>query len=168
MLLADVVKDYSASLLADAASLDVATLWARLYPLLLRAEDDLSSEGFAKKEITLNGALAMRYKGQAFEIDVPLELASLAGREADRQALEAIVRAFHQRHERLYGYSRPERAAEVVQLRLRAVVRTANKVVNSMRPAFTREVGRLPCDPLCGPPDLRTQPSYTGMSWSPG
>ncbi len=121
MLLADVVRDYSASLLLDAECISVEDLQSRFAPLLMRAQGDLRREGFAPEDTAVTAALAMRYKGQAFEIDVPLQLTG----EGEVAMLGATLDDFHQRHERLYGYSRKGRATEVVQLRLRAVGRTS-------------------------------------------
>jgi N-methylhydantoinase A/oxoprolinase/acetone carboxylase beta subunit len=112
MLLADVAKDYSVSILqsVEAGTVNEAGLQAKLAPLLQRARGDLRAEGFSDGDITLQASLDMRYKGQAYEIPVPLtaEFAS----------------DFHARHAKLYGYANPLRPTEVVQLRLKAVGHT--------------------------------------------
>ena len=111
MLLADVVKDYSASILKPNQSLSPQSLQERLAPLLERARADLAAEGFTSDTTTtLTPTLDMRYRGQAYEISVPYE--------------DGFAEAFHAAHARLYGYSNPARATEVVQLRLRAVGHT--------------------------------------------
>ena len=120
MLLADVAKDYSASVLRPGTKLTPADLQSRLAPLITQAEHDLAVEGFSPEQITLTAALAMRYQGQAFEIGIPLPTHALT--EADLAALDLD---FHRRHAKLYGYSNPHRATEAVQLRLRATGCTA-------------------------------------------
>lgn len=53
----------------------------------------------------------MRYVGQAYELEVPVP---------DRfspQALSIIVRAFHEKHQQVYGHSSPEERVEFVNLR---------------------------------------------------
>jgi len=120
MLLADVAKDYSASVLRPGTKLTAADLQYKLAPLAGQAQHDLSAEGFAPADITLTATLAMRYQGQAFEIDVPLLAHALT-----EQDLLTLDLDFHQRHAKLYGYSNPHRATEAVQLRLRATGRTA-------------------------------------------
>lgn len=55
----------------------------------------------------------MRYKGQSFEIDTPVDLAWFQA--ADMDALKA---AFHIEHERLYGHSDANAKIQVVALRL--------------------------------------------------
>ena len=135
MLLADVTKDYSASVLQGMSELHGSGLAEKLSLLRARAEEDLRMEGFDAQAIALSASLAVRYKGQAFEIDVPFE-----GAGADLDELQA---KFHRRHAKLYGYSNPARATEAVQLRLRAVGRTE-------KPALRRDSDTEP-KPLPAP-----------------
>ena len=111
MLLADVAKDYSASVLRPGVKLTAGDLQSRLSPLAAQAQHDLAAEGFVPEDITLTAALAMRYQGQAFEIDVPLPAFTLT-----EESLAALETDFHERHAKLYGYSNPHRATEAVQL----------------------------------------------------
>jgi N-methylhydantoinase A len=57
----------------------------------------------------------MRYRGQSFEIEVPLDLAWLRD-----GALDRIAAAFHVEHERLYGHA--DQAAPIQVIALRMVV----------------------------------------------
>ena len=110
MLMADVVKDYSASLLRRTDTVtdsDIASVFA---PLLARAAADLAAEGFNAADVLLECALDMRYKGQAYEIAVPFT--------------PAFAATFHRSHQKLYGYANPARATEIVQLRVKAIGRT--------------------------------------------
>jgi N-methylhydantoinase A/oxoprolinase/acetone carboxylase beta subunit len=120
MLLADVAKDYSASVLRPGVKLTASELQSKLAPLTAKAHHDLAAESFSPEQITLTAAIAMRYQGQAFEIDVPFPAHTLTD-----ENLAALDLDFHQRHAKLYGYSNPHRATEAVQLRLRATGRTA-------------------------------------------
>jgi len=124
MLLADVAKDYSASVLRPGVKLTASDLQSKLTPLAAQAQHDLAAEGFTSANITLTAALAMRYQGQAFEIDIPLPPHTLTGED-----LAALDLDFHQRHAKLYGYSNPHRATEAVQLRLRAIGRTTKPLL---------------------------------------
>ncbi len=112
MLLADVAKDYSASVLRLTAELPSEELQAQLDALVKRAEADLAAEGFKAEEIQLQPALSMRYKGQAYEIDIALPAAP--------PDISALIADFHRSHAQRYGYSNPKRPTEAVQLRLRA------------------------------------------------
>ncbi|MEI6000005.1 hydantoinase/oxoprolinase family protein [Paraburkholderia bengalensis] len=55
----------------------------------------------------------MRYKGQSFEIDTPLDAAWLACGD-----LGALAEAFHREHERLYGHRDMRATVQVIALRL--------------------------------------------------
>jgi N-methylhydantoinase A/oxoprolinase/acetone carboxylase beta subunit len=123
MLLADVARDYSASVLQSSAHLSAQDLQQKLEPLIKRAHADLSAEGFASEAVILTASLAMRYQGQAFEIDVPLSC------NLHEPGMHLVAEEFHARHQKLYGYSNPRRATEAVQLRLRAAGRTAKPVL---------------------------------------
>jgi N-methylhydantoinase A/oxoprolinase/acetone carboxylase beta subunit len=110
MLLADVTKDYSASVLLPTANITEEALQAKLAPLKSRAAAALATEGFIANDILLEPSLDMRYKGQAYELSIPFT--------------PDYAQAFHRLHHKLYGYANPARATEIVQLRLRAIGRT--------------------------------------------
>jgi N-methylhydantoinase A/oxoprolinase/acetone carboxylase beta subunit len=110
MLLADVVKDYSASILKPTALTSEEFLQEALEPLLRRARADLAAEHFHAEDILLEPTLDMRYKGQAYEIAIPFA--------------PDFREAFHRSHAKLYGYANPARATEIVQLRVKAIGRT--------------------------------------------
>ncbi len=71
MLLADVTKDYSATVLCRDDQETLENLGALFEPLLRKAESDLSAEGFAADAIQLDRAADVRYVGQSYEITVP-------------------------------------------------------------------------------------------------
>lgn len=110
MLLADVTKDYSTSILQPTASITEEALQQRLTPLESRAMSALEAQGFLARDILLEPSLDMRYKGQAYELSIPFT--------------PNYAQAFHRAHHKLYGYANPARATEIIQLRLRAIGRT--------------------------------------------
>ena len=166
MLLADVAKDYSASVLRPTAELTSEELGSRLNPLLARAAADLSAEGFAAGSIQMEAALAMRYKGQAYEIDIPFPAAS--------PDVSALAAEFHRSHVQRYGYSNPKRPTEAVQLRLRASGTTAkpslvahNRATATVTPAphaqrETTFAGRSMTTPMYHRRSLQTGHAGTG------
>ena len=98
MLVADCVRDYSASVLdADADAV--------LERLARTAVADMRRQGFP--DIELIRTLDMRYEGQSYEINVP----------------ESRKRDFDEIHEGRYGYRHPGRASQSVTARVRAVGR---------------------------------------------
>ena len=81
--------------------------------LTARAAEALRAEGFAASEHRFARSADLRYRGQAFEVRVPVD-----GDPA------AAVAEFHDAHERLYGYcfrDRPEQRVEWVNLRVTGI-----------------------------------------------
>ena len=93
MLMADAVRDYAASALGER---DPKKLFERLER---RARRESRT---AEMERTMD----LRYLGQSYELNVP--------------ALPDPIRNFHEEHKRIYGYATPERAVEIVTIRVRA------------------------------------------------
>jgi N-methylhydantoinase A/oxoprolinase/acetone carboxylase beta subunit len=106
MLLADVTKDYSATILRRTDQITEAAMNELFEPLVARAIGDLSDEGFSGADAVVARSVDVRYVGQAYEITVPF------GPEYREE--------FDRQHARLYGYSNPRRATEIVNLRLTA------------------------------------------------
>ncbi len=107
MLLSDVVKDYSRSILRTGDEARFDSLEPLYGPMLKRALADLKREGFEAGRIRLLRFLDVRYVGQSYEITVPLS--------------KDYRRAFDAAHLRLYGYSDERRAVEAVNLRVKGV-----------------------------------------------
>jgi len=105
MLLADVVKDYSRTVMCGAAAGadDMEPLFAELEE---QAEAELAAEGAPPERIGHERFLDMRYTGQSFEITVPFA-------PNMREAFEAL-------HERQYGHRNTDKPVEVVNVRLRS------------------------------------------------
>jgi N-methylhydantoinase A/oxoprolinase/acetone carboxylase beta subunit len=72
----------------------------------MRAQADLRAEGAAPEAIRHELWADMRYRGQAYEIEIRL------GRQ--------FVDDFHRLHQQTFGYATPDAPVEVVNLRLRA------------------------------------------------
>jgi N-methylhydantoinase A len=106
VLLGDVVKDHSRTVMMKTANTDSRAIEKRFAALEREAARDLASEGFAKNKMKMSRAVAMRYIGQSFEINV-----------AWGRAFEA---AFHRAHRERYGYADKSRSTEIVHLRVRA------------------------------------------------
>jgi N-methylhydantoinase A/oxoprolinase/acetone carboxylase beta subunit len=125
MLVADVTRDYSASILTTADRLRARDLEARTAPLAARAIRDLGSEGFKRRRVVLERLVDVRYVGQSYEITLPL---------SPRYRSD-----FDRRHARLYGYANPQRPAEVVAVRVRARGITSKPALPFVRPRRARK-----------------------------
>jgi N-methylhydantoinase A len=130
----------------------------------------MAAEGFTGEQLQLLPSLDLRYRGQSFEVNVPLT--------------GDYLTAFHAEHERLYGYRDERRPAEVVTLRQRAVGRgprpdltrglcrsgeavpegTSPAVLDGVRldcPLYERE--RLPCGGSFSGPALVVEETATHL-----
>lgn len=106
MLLADVIKDYSQTVMLDEKQVNHALLDELFQPLMAQAKADLQTEGVNQDRIELQPLLDMRYCGQSFELLVDYS--------------EDFITGFHQQHLRAYGYASQGKPIEIVNLRLRA------------------------------------------------
>ncbi|HTW64705.1 MAG TPA: hydantoinase/oxoprolinase family protein [Bryobacteraceae bacterium] len=113
MLLADRVRDHAAGVLNRS---DFEHEFERL-------------ERIARKDLPgaeLIRSADIRYAGQSYELTVPWNAADPAA-------------PFHQAHQRIYGYSNPERAIEVVTIRVRARLATPKPVLLAPRRPWLKQ-----------------------------
>jgi N-methylhydantoinase A len=128
LALADFTVDYSRTIMARPAAEGLDEAWqacrAAFAPLERSGLEALATAGFAVEKPgrssrpvrsgALEYGLDVRYKGQSFELTVPVTNLATAGSLADALA------AFHGAHERRYGYARPDAPVEIVNVRLTA------------------------------------------------
>lgn len=107
LLVADVQRDYSQTVLQPVTEATLPDLESRLAAIIAQAQADLHAEGITDSAMSFTALLDMRYVGQSFELTVPLS--------------EDIVSAFHAEHQRSYGHAMHNRIVEVVNLRVQAV-----------------------------------------------
>ena len=77
----------------------------------------LEREGFAPEQQKLLRSLDLRYRGQAFELNLAV---GRGAAEGEPSALQEIETDFHRHHREVYGHSNPEAAIELVNARLTA------------------------------------------------
>ncbi len=130
MLLADLRHDYVRSFHREWVDLDPAEAAMLVAAMEAEGMAALASEGTPEGDRSLVASAEMRYRGQHHEVSVPFDPADLApGRT------EAIAADFHRLHERLYGFSSPERAVEAIALRVS--VRGRRPELRLSRPSAT-------------------------------
>jgi N-methylhydantoinase A/oxoprolinase/acetone carboxylase beta subunit len=140
MLVADMRRDYSASVLLPSDRVTIRDLAARLAPLVARGRRELRAEGFTGRRVAIEQLVDVRYVGQSFEITVPFT--------------PGYRREFDRRHARLYGYANPVRATEVVAVRVTAAGIT-------VKPALPRARVRAPIAPK---PAFRRSGRFAGRT----
>jgi N-methylhydantoinase A len=106
MLMADVIKDYSLTVMRDQFNVTPDELSELFVGLEERGRDDLRAEGIPAERVRHERFLDMRYEGQSYEIMVPFG--------------SDYIKSFHQLHEKTYGYRNQNKIVEVVNIRLRA------------------------------------------------
>jgi N-methylhydantoinase A len=91
-----------------------ASLLPGLFEEMARAaRAQLELEGFAAEQQRVRRSLDLRYRGQAFELNVAV------GHAGDAlPALDVIEDAFHRRHEAMYGHANRDASIELVNARL--------------------------------------------------
>jgi len=110
ILASDVVKNYSRTVLWRVAnSLPQERIHHEFVTLEQKAAQDFKLEGWNGKH-HCERSVDVRYRGQGYEINLPLSNNLLAD--------------FRQEHQRCYGYLHEGRDVELVTMRLRAVIKT--------------------------------------------
>ncbi len=106
MLMADIIKDYSLTVMLDSQNTDYDSITRLFSDLDNQGVDDLKKEGIEDKDIIIEHYIDMRYFGQSYEIMVPFD--------------ENYQEAFHNLHEKNYGYCDRSKNTEIVNIRVRA------------------------------------------------
>lgn len=148
----DVVREASQSVLMpvpppSGASRFQRDLEGRFRHLERTARAELHAQGFAGT-VKVARSLDMRYLGQSYELNVPFT--------------GGFREAFQKEHERVYGHAQPERALEIVSLRLRLTIGTSR----STPAAIARRAIAARRRPSSAPPSLAVKPAgfETGMA----
>ncbi|HCC78615.1 MAG: 5-oxoprolinase [Chloroflexi bacterium GWB2_49_20] len=133
MLAADVVKDYTQTIMLPGDT-PLTELERLMQPLAERGRSEVHAEGVPATDIRLEPFVDMRYAGQSYELITPFH--------------PGFMLEFHNLHQQVYGYSHPEAAVEIVNLRLRAV-------------------GKITPPPLAARPMHAQQPNQAWMETRP-
>ena len=107
MLMADVIKDYSVTVMRNQHNAPAEELSELFSDLEKKGVEDLLNEGISAENVRLERYLDMRYEGQSHEIIVPFGV--------------QYVEDFHVLHEKTYGHRNRDKKVEIVNLRLRAL-----------------------------------------------
>jgi N-methylhydantoinase A len=123
LLAADIRYDFRQTHVAAVAGGDIAEVQRRFRALEDRGRQALRDYGLAENMLVFQRSADMRYRRQAYEINVRLQDESLETAHAP-----AIAEAFHALHERLYGRRDEAGAIEFVTLVVTATGNTRRLV----------------------------------------
>jgi N-methylhydantoinase A len=128
-LIADLKNDFVKTTYYDLTPQTLQRLERERTALEAQAREWLAAEGGDTKTATIVISADMRYRGQSFEIDTPLQSDWL--RNGD---LASVAAAFHAQHRRLYGHSDAAAALQIVALRLVITSRTPKPRLREVEP----------------------------------
>jgi N-methylhydantoinase A len=106
MLATNIIKDYVHTVMLP-GNTSVEKLQASFAQMSQKGIFDIRNEGIAEDAIKIHCSLDARYIGQSYELNIPYTT--------------SFHHDFQTAHLRLYGYSYPDKAIEIVNLRLKAV-----------------------------------------------
>jgi N-methylhydantoinase A len=137
LLRADLRWTAAQSELVDLADRDAAArLRASLGALTQRAVGMAVAAGHARRSLTLERVVECRYRGQSFEIPVPMPDGRIG-----RPALTRVREIFETRHEAAYGHREAGSVVQAVTLRVDAI-RPQQASALRERPVRARDPGR--------------------------
>ena len=108
VLVAHVIKDQSRTVMLKGDQHSLKALPAIFKQMENEGRTVLRAEGFRDNKQRHERSLAMRYRGQSFELQV-------------EQTSGDVVRAFHRAHLERYGYAQEQNEVEIVSVRVRSV-----------------------------------------------
>jgi N-methylhydantoinase A len=115
MLVTDVHQARSLTRITPVDGATAAGLDAIFTELESAAMADLTQEQFARESLQTRRHAGMRYRGQSYEVTVPVPRLREDGDIAD------LVRRFHEAHQRRYGHMAAAEAVEIVNFQATAV-----------------------------------------------
>jgi len=124
-LIADVKNDFVRTTYCDLNAATVGSLAQAASELEAQARAWLVAEVGTDADAEIDISADMRYRGQSFEIDTPVERAWL-----EAGAIDSLSQAFHKEHERLYGHGDASAGVQVVAMRLVITSRTPKPELN--------------------------------------
>jgi N-methylhydantoinase A len=111
LLVADLEYDAVRAFQAAADAVDPDRLESQFAAVEATSQQRLMAEGLPAGDFQVRRSVEMRYRGQSFELEIPMEA------PASREAVARVVTAFHRRHEEVFGHADPARLVEFVTIR---------------------------------------------------
>jgi N-methylhydantoinase A len=120
LLVADIKHDYVKSYIVGEDDVDFELLQKYFGELESQGIEQLLKEGIREKEMEIRWTMDMRYLGQSYELNIPIE----RGLKFTEETFKEIVKRFHEEHQRKYEYSSKDEKVEIVNLRVTAIGKT--------------------------------------------
>jgi N-methylhydantoinase A len=107
VLVADIIRDQSRTVMLKCDSQSLAQLSAVFEGMERNARTDLGQEGFKSSNQKHERSLALRYRGQSYELEITKTTGDVTG-------------SFHRAHRQRYGYAQEGSEIEIVSARVRS------------------------------------------------
>jgi len=118
LLLADITMDFVKTRILLLENENISLLQTIFSLLKQEAKAWLKKTSSAREKSALFPSADLRYQGQNYELNIPF-----SGEKFTTELITSLLSAFHQLHHQFYGHSDPNEPVEVVNLRLKAVVK---------------------------------------------
>jgi N-methylhydantoinase A len=126
MLVSDVQQSRSVTRMTRLDAADAAELDKIFAEMEDAAVGELLTEKFAREQVASVRSAGMRYRGQSYEVSVPV--GALSG-SAD---IAALAERFHEAHRRRYGHMAASEAVEIVNFQVTAIGKIPKPKVQEM------------------------------------
>ena len=143
VLVADVIKDQSRTVMFTLGAKEIAKLGRVFVEMEREAATVLRSEGFSRSRQRHERSLAMRYRGQSFELEV-------------RDTTGDLAAAFHRAHRERYGYAQEQSEIEIVSARVRSFGLVEKLAQRKIKPGKSRALSIYRRDELGAGAKLKT------------
>jgi N-methylhydantoinase A len=131
MLVSDVRHEQSRTRITPLDEVTPEIIEQLFAELETHAVGELMADKLARERISTLRTAAMRYRGQSYEITVPVKAV------ASRSDIDALVQAFHEAHRRRYGHMALNEAVEIVSFTVTGVGSIAKP---KLKPALVRGI----------------------------
>ncbi|MGE0852675.1 MAG: hydantoinase/oxoprolinase family protein [Hyphomicrobiaceae bacterium] len=125
LISSDIRHDFARTMVLDARQHDAAALERLMADMIANARASLERDGFAQESARFQRLADMRYRGQAFDLTVPI---------LDLEAgPEALIAKFEQLYAQRYGHNRKGKPIDIVTLRVVATGIVPRPAISAIR-----------------------------------
>ena len=127
MLLSDLRHNYVHSYYTTRLGADLKRINSIFQEIEDRGRETLKAEGVSESNMEFRRSLDMRYRGQFYEIEVPVPEGEITD-----ETLEGVVERYHELHHELYAFSVEDKPTEMLNYKLVAVGKIQKPSVKPM------------------------------------
>ena len=119
LVVADIQHDYVRTIARKQQDPSPEQLFECFRDLEQEGVRQLKAENVKDSDIQIEWSADLRYEGQSWELNTPVERTSVLG----KREVEKILSDFHSLHNRVYSYGEPSQTVEFINVRVKAVGR---------------------------------------------